>query len=103
MSFNAIRENKILAKISEYTVSGYPVLCVHFHLYLATALLESAERRKYITINLHESMGPGQDRTRYPWISNQTCYQLRIHVHKTFNIELQPDPFFYVGVFLLTL
>ena len=24
-------------------------------------------------VNLHESMGPGQDRTRDPWICNQTC------------------------------
>ena len=26
----------------------------------------------YFTINLHESMGPGLDRTRDPWICSQT-------------------------------
>ena len=32
------------------------------------------DRRNYFMINLHESMGPGRDRTHYPWI----CSQLRI-------------------------
>ena len=27
-------------------------------------------------INLHESMGPGQDQTGHPWICSQTHYQL---------------------------
>ena len=31
----------------------------------------------YFIINLHKSMGPGQDRTHDPWISNQICYQLQ--------------------------
>ena len=33
-------------------------------------------RRKYFTINLHKSMGPGRDQTHHPWISNQTHYRL---------------------------
>ena len=28
--------------------------------------------RNYFMINLHESMGPGRDRTRDPWICSQT-------------------------------
>ena len=35
---------------------------------------EENDRRNYFMINLHESMGPGRDRTRDPWI----CSQLRI-------------------------
>ena len=31
-------------------------------------------------INLHESMGPGQDQTRDPWICSQARYQLRYAV-----------------------
>ena len=33
----------------------------------------------YFIINLHESMGPGRDRTRDPWIGSQTsiCCQTR--------------------------
>ena len=39
--------------------------------------------RNYFMINLHESMGPGWDRSRDPWICSQTriccqtCYRLR--------------------------
>ena len=35
---------------------------------------EENDRRNYFMINLHESMGPGRDRTRDPLI----CSQLRI-------------------------
>ena len=44
---------------------------------------EENDRRNYFRINLHESMGPGQDQTRYPWICSQigicskTRYRLR--------------------------
>ena len=44
---------------------------------------EENDRRNYFMINLHESMGPGRDRTRDPWICsqlricNQTRYRLR--------------------------
>ena len=74
----------------EQTVNKY---FVHiFSLKLTTILLERFSRREendhrnYFKINLHESMGPGPDRTRYPWICSQTricCqtwYQLRYAV-----------------------
>ena len=38
---------------------------------------EENDCRIYFLINLHESMGPGCDRTRDPWICNRTCNQLR--------------------------
>ena len=44
---------------------------------------EENDRRNYFMINLHESMGPGRDRTRDPWncsqtrICSQTRYRLR--------------------------
>ena len=40
---------------------------------------EENDRRNYFMINLHESMGPGRDRTRDPWICSQTriCCQTR--------------------------
>ena len=40
---------------------------------------ESAEGRRMAIINLHESMGPGRDRPRDPWICSQThiCCQTR--------------------------
>ena len=40
---------------------------------------EENERRNYFKINLHESMGPGKDRTHDPWIYSQTriCSQTR--------------------------
>ena len=47
---------------------------------LTTTLLEwfsgreENDRRNYFKINLHESIGPGRDRTRDPWI----CIQSRI-------------------------
>ena len=31
------------------------------------------DSRIYFMISLQESMGPGQDGTHDPWISNQTC------------------------------
>ena len=52
--------------------------CTYFRLLLTTTLLESFsgreenDRRNYFMINLHESMGPGRDRTRDPWICSQT-------------------------------
>ena len=60
-------------------------LCTYFRLYLTTTLLErfsgreENDRRNYFMIKLHESMGPGQDRTRDPWICSQTriCCQVR--------------------------
>ena len=33
---------------------------------------EENDRRNYFIINLLESMGPGRDRTRDPWICSQT-------------------------------
>ena len=41
---------------------------------MTTALSEREQndRRNYSMINLHESMGPGRDRTRDPWICSQT-------------------------------
>ena len=33
--------------------------------------MEENDRRNDFMINLHESMGPGLDRTRDPWICNQ--------------------------------
>ena len=53
--------------------------CTYFRLLLTTTLLEwisgreENDRRNYFMINLHESMGPGRDRTRDPWICSQTC------------------------------
>ena len=40
---------------------------------------EENDRRNYFMINLHESMGPGRDRTRDPWFCSQTriCCQTR--------------------------
>ena len=32
--------------------------------------------RNYFMMNLHESMGPGHDWTRHPWICSQTCIWL---------------------------
>ena len=37
---------------------------------------EENGRRNYFMINLRESMGPGPDQTRNPWICSQTCYGL---------------------------
>ena len=37
---------------------------------------EENDRRNYFMINLHKSMGPGQDQTRDPWICSQTRYRL---------------------------
>ena len=37
---------------------------------------EENGRRNYFMINLHGSMGPGQDQTRDPWICSQPCYLL---------------------------
>ena len=34
---------------------------------------EENGRRNYFMINIQESMGPGQDWTRDPWICSQTC------------------------------
>ena len=34
-------------------------------------------------INLHESMGPGRDRTRDPWICSQTQYLFNITGNNT--------------------
>ena len=41
--------------------------------------MEEIDRRNYFMINLHESIGPGRDRTRDPWICSQTsfCNQTR--------------------------
>ena len=45
--------------------------------------MEENDCRNYIMINLYESMGPGWDQTRDPWICSQiricsqTRYQLR--------------------------
>ena len=62
--------------------------CTYFRLLLTTTLLEwfsgreENDRRNYFMIYLHQSMGPGQDRTRDPWICDQTricsqtCYRL---------------------------
>ena len=33
---------------------------------------EETDHRNYFIINLHQSMGPGRDRTRDPWICSQT-------------------------------
>ena len=46
-------------------------------------------------INLHESMGPGRDRIRDPWICNQEsiCIQTRYLLrHAARLIELKEDP-----------
>ena len=59
--------------------------CTYFRLQLTTTLLEwfsgrkENDRRNHFMINLHESMGPGRDRTRDPWICSQTriCCQTR--------------------------
>ena len=44
---------------------------------------EENDRRNYFLINLHESMGPGRDRTRDPWICSQLriCNQTRYRLH----------------------
>ena len=53
-------------------------LCKYFRLFLTTALLEWFSKgkendiRNYFMINLHESMGPGWDRTHDPSICSQT-------------------------------
>ena len=41
--------------------------------------MEENDRRifLYILINLHECMGPGQDRTQDPWICSQTSIILQ--------------------------
>ena len=50
----------------------------YFRFWLIATLLEwfswrkENDRSNYFMINLHESMGPSQDRTRDPWICNQT-------------------------------
>ena len=52
--------------------------CTYFRLWLTTILLEwfsgkeENDSRNYFIINLHESMGPGRDWTRDPWICSQT-------------------------------
>ena len=59
--------------------------CTYIRLKLTTTLLEwisgkeENDRRNYFMINLHESMGPGRDRTRDPRICSQTpiCSQTR--------------------------
>ena len=40
---------------------------------------EENGRRNYFMINLHESMGPGRDRTREPWICSQTRICCQTH------------------------
>ena len=70
--------------------SSYPVLRAHTFAcnWQQLFLNDSAEgRRMTVEIiswsNLHESIGPGRDRTRDPWICSQTriccqtCYRLR--------------------------
>ena len=44
---------------------------------------EENDHRNYFMINLHESMGPGRDRTRDPWICSQLriCNQTRYRLH----------------------
>ena len=66
-------------------------LCTYFCLKLTTTLLEwlsgreENDGRNYFMINLQESMGPGQDWTRDPWICSQTriCCQTRYRLHYT--------------------
>ena len=43
------------------------------------SIREENDERKYFIINLHESMGPGRDRTRYPWICSQTHICCQTH------------------------
>ena len=58
--------------------------CTYFLLQLTTTLLEwfsgreENDRRNYFMINLLESMEPGRDRTREPWICSHTriCCQV---------------------------
>ena len=54
--------------------SGYLVLCAHTFAcnWQQPFLNDSAEGRRMNEIVYHESMGPGRDRTRDPWISSQT-------------------------------
>ena len=50
----------------------------------------------YFMINLHESMGPGRDRTCDPWIGSQTLYRVRYVARLYFN-----DNILYCGTFML--
>ena len=36
---------------------------------------EENDRKNYFMVNLHESMGPGRNRTRDPWICSQLRYR----------------------------
>ena len=47
---------------------GYLFVC-----FVALRPKSTANSINYFLINLHQSMGPGRDRTRYPWICSQTC------------------------------
>ena len=51
-------------------------LCTYFRLKLSTTLLETAKEENYFMIKLHQSMGPGQNGTRDPWICSWTHYRL---------------------------
>ena len=44
---------------------------------------EENDRRNYFMINLQESMGPGRDRTRDPWI----CSQTRIYCQRRYRLR----------------
>ena len=80
--------------------------CTYFRLQLTTTLLEwfsgreENDRRNYFMINLHESMGPGRDRTHDPWICSQTriCCQTRYRLRYAArsehgNISLRYEPY----------
>ena len=51
---------------------------------------EENDRRNYIMIILHESMGPGNDRTHDPWICSQTriCSQARYRLHLAAGVKI---------------
>ena len=49
---------------------------------------EETDHRKYVMINLQESIGPGLDQTHDPWISNRTHYQLHYGARLTLMVFL---------------
>ena len=58
------------------------------------------DRRNYFMINPHESMGPGQDRTRDPWICSQIriCSQTRYRLRYAARFGMLGMSLFYNAV-----
>ena len=67
---------------------------------VTTTLLEENDRGSYFMINLHESKGPGWDRTCNPWICSQTyicsqtCYRLRYAARYTIRVNFKKGDIF---------